>query len=140
MSKITPKRFSINKSDRATYKKLRKLGPFKGQHNSCIFVVAVALGFFKAKNGIELDDPDQFLHDYNLTESQKSIIKAVAVHKENSLEVLADPDKVVTIANEFANAGLPLIESMVNKYDPDFITSLEDEMVDYFDTKKMGTV
>lgn len=138
MSKITPKRFSVNKSDRKTYKKLRKLGPFKGQHNSCIFVVAVALGFFKAKNGIELDDPDQFLHDYNLTESQKSIIKAVAVYKENSLEVLADPDQVVKIANEYANAGLPIIESMVNKFDPDFITSLEDEMVEYFDTEKMG--
>ncbi|MDZ4170522.1 MAG: hypothetical protein U1C19_00025 [Methanobacteriaceae archaeon] len=140
MNKVTPKRFSINKSDRTTYKKLKKLGPFKGQHNSCIFVVAVALGFFKAKNGIELDDPDQFLHDHNLTERQKSIIKAVAVHKENNLEVLANQDKVVKIANEYANAGLPLIESMVNEHDPDFITSLEDKMVDYFDTEKMGKI
>jgi len=135
MSKKTPKRYSVNKSDRATYKKLRKLGPFKNKHNACIFVVAVALGFFKAKNRVELEDPDQFIHDYNFTDTQNSIIKAVAVYEEGSLEVLADPDKVVKIVNEFANAGLPIIESMVNKHDPDFITSLEDEMVDYFDKK-----
>ncbi|WJI10462.1 hypothetical protein FGU46_10360 [Methanobacterium sp. CWC-01] len=136
-----PKRFTINRSDRKIYENLRKAkkSPLKDMHNPDLFMLSMTLGLFFAKEGKELDSHDQFINDYNLSKEQRSIVDAIAVYKEQSLEVLIDEDKVIKIAEEYANAGLPILEKMAYCPDPKFIKFLEKELVDYFEKERLGS-
>jgi len=136
-----PKRFTINRTDRKIYEKLRKSkGPLKGSHNPDLFVLAMTMGFFYAKKGKKLDSHDPFIHDYNLSKEQRAIVDAVAVYKKDSLEVLIDEDEVITIAEEYATAGLPVLEKMVYNNEPKFVKFIETALVDYFEKEKLDLI
>lgn len=132
-------RVSISKADRPIYDKLKYIdGPFKRRKNKEIFIMSVILGYFKTGTRSELEIPKEPYDEVdNFDDEHRTIIKAIAVAEEN-IEVLSDPVKVYTIAEEYAASGIKILESMVNSNEYDFIKKLESMIVDEYDSKKMG--
>ena len=138
MANKTRDRVFIRKSDRENYKALQDQELFKGRANKEVFMMAMAVGF-REGDRIEFrkGEKDGFFLLKDLNEKEKSIFFAMAVSEED-LNVLSDEDKVYTIAEEYANAGIKLLKSKVLVKEPgSYIKKLESELVE--ESKKINS-
>lgn len=78
--------------------------PFKTMKD--VFLMAVWLGAKKARpRPLEGKRISPFKGQI-LSHDEQMYLRSIAIGKENSLDVIADPQKVVKIAEEYANVGI----------------------------------
>jgi len=132
------RKINVDKKYRPIYDRLKyEDGPFKGRKNSEIFMTAMILGYHKTHVRTEIETIKDYTHVEHLGSKRRTIIKAIAVAEEG-MGVLSDPDRVYTIAEEYANSGIKILESMVYNHEYDFMKKLESILVNEYDSKDMG--
>jgi len=124
-SENDPDRLSIEKANRDTYDKLKKLDIFSKYDNKSLFLMSMVFGFNKRKQ-TPLKTTDGYVRESYLRESDESLIRAVAVYEKNDLNVLLNKKEVYKIAEEYANTGIKIIDQMISDSDEaEFIKQLE---------------
>ena len=96
------------------------------------FLLAMAFGF-KSRERRVLEQREEFFFLRTLGPDDRAILDAVALQTEGALSVLADEEKVLSIAQEYAHAGIRLLadEASVASYGS-FEKAFEKELVDVF--------
>lgn len=124
-SETVPDRLSIEDKDRKIYDPLKEVNLFEKQNNKNLFLLAMVWGFHQ-KQSKPLKKLFGFVRESYLRDSDESLINAIAVHKKNDLNVLLDKKEVYKIAEEYANAGIKLIDEMISESDEaEFIKRME---------------
>jgi len=78
-----------------------------------LFMLAASIGF-RAQQRKPLGKHEQPFHYSVFTEAEDlPILKAMAIATTGDVSVLADPDQIVQIAEEYANAGIGDIRAVV---------------------------
>ena len=108
-----PDRLYVEKSDLKIYKRLKDVGsPFQKKENKELFLMAMIEGF-KQGGTKELRKREGYVRWAYLTDQEKSLIKALAIHKEGTLNALLDKKKVFSIAEEHAAYGIRFLHDRV---------------------------
>lgn len=124
-SENAPDRLFIEKDDRDIYDRLKKLKLFKKHDNKNLFLMAMVFGFHK-KQSKPITTSDGFVRKSYLRDNDESLINALAVYEKNDLDILLDKKEVFKIAEEYANAGIKIIDKMISDSDEaEFIKQLE---------------
>src|SRR5437867_2470849 len=112
MAKDEPDRLYIRRSDRQDYDMiLGKGSPLEGKETKVAFLMSMVTGYSEGKE-LELGTQrDGYVRTEYLTETEKTIIKAIAVQKKGTLDILQDKKEVYSIAERYAAGGL---ESLKN--------------------------
>ncbi len=109
---------------------LEKDSPLKGKENKHVFILAMMTGFSEGHR-MKLDKKKSYIRMEYLSEKEKSVIKAIALHDEKNLEVLADPQKIYSIAEEYASGGIKYLkEAVFTAQHGSYIKRLETKLVD----------
>lgn len=122
-------RLSREKGTNITYNNmLERSGPLnkKNKHFSRdIFTLALAFGYMEDIR-LSLDSKDNFLNSENFGDNLPSLINALAISKsEEGIQILAeDTSKIFEVAEEYANGGLPLLDSEYVGKEDQFIEKL----------------
>lgn len=93
-------------------------GLFYKEENASIFIMAMALAFQKGLKSPFKKAKEGLARLTYLSEEQISMIKSVAIMDAQDPQVLLDEDKVYLIAEEYANAGIKLLKSLILTPDP----------------------
>lgn len=120
----------IDESDREDYRKLldEEDSPLHGIGNPAIYLLAVAVGYYKGER-VELDNRDDWTRIEYFDDRDLSLIKAIAVQEEG-LDVLLNQKEVFRIAEEYATTGIKLLKNEVYSGDyGNFIKRLESDLV-----------
>ncbi|MDO9044560.1 MAG: hypothetical protein Q7U35_04555 [Methanobacteriaceae archaeon] len=123
-SENAPDRLFIEKDDREIYDRLKKINLFRKYDNKNLFLMAMVFGFHK-KQFYPINNPDGFVRLSYLRDNEESLINALAVYEINDLDILLNKKKVYLIAEEYANAGIKIIDKMISDSDEEFIEQLE---------------
>lgn len=112
-----PDRLYIERKDKDKFydKLLGKSSPIgrhNGYKNKDIFLLAMCLGF-KEKNRQKLSTREGYFLDKDLSNEEKALLYALAVSEEGDLKVLLDRKKVYSVAEEYANGGIPILYHQV---------------------------
>ncbi|MGA2682031.1 MAG: RNA-binding domain-containing protein [Candidatus Bathyarchaeia archaeon] len=108
-----PDRFYVEKKDREDWNRLKdKDSPFAGADNKDVFIAAMMTGYFE-KAEFELKTKDGYFFADNLKPQEEAIVKAIAVSKTGSLNVLLDTERVYEIAEQYATGGLKILKNKV---------------------------
>lgn len=83
----------------------------RGRRQIDIFLLAMAFGYAEG-NRKKIKQPSRTIRRDALTEKEVWMMCSVALAEERSLEVLADPLRVVQICEEYANGGLKTLISV----------------------------
>ena len=107
MRRITD-RLYIGKDDRELYDRLVDEWILHDKTRKEQFLLAMALGF---KNSVrrKLAQRDEFFFRKDLRAEDEALLDAVAIQAEDTLDVLSDKEKVYSIAQEYAHAGIRLL-------------------------------
>ena len=84
---------------------------FYGRRQIDIFLLAMSLGYAE-ENRKKLRQPSRTIRRDALTEKEVWMMCSVALAEEKSLEVLADPPRVIRICEEYANGGMQTLISV----------------------------
>jgi len=103
-----PDRLYIAKEDRELYDKLQGKWIFKGRSKKEQFVFAMAFGFGKGVRRV-IERREEFFHRPDLRLEDKAILDIVAIQTEGSLSILLNIEQVFQIAQEYAHAGIQLL-------------------------------
>jgi hypothetical protein len=110
-----PDRLYIDKNDRKLYEniELDENGDkfFEGKTRKDQFIFAMATGFI---NNVHqpLDTKENFFLTKDLRREDEAIINAVALFA-NDIEILKDTEKVFKIAEEYAHAGVNILNDKI---------------------------
>jgi dnd system-associated protein 4 len=78
-----------------------------------LFMLAACIGF-RMQRRKELGKREQPFHYSVFTEAEDiPILKAIAIATTGDVSILADPDRIVQIAEEYANTGIAEIRAVV---------------------------
>lgn len=132
MKNNIPDRLYVSNKD--DYKRIQERdSPLAQKENKYIFMMAMVIGY---KEGSRVNLPkgkEEWVRTEYLNSDEKSVIKAIAVAEEGSLDVLLDKKKVYSIAEEYAAGGIKLLKnSIFSGGYGSFIKKLESELVDEF--------
>lgn len=105
-----PRDLSYSKRHAEIYEKLKNdsLSPFCGAIYKDIFLYAMAYGFRHNLNA-SLERPQANIPLSAFSEEDKWLIKAIAIYKADSLEILSDEKQVYEIAEQYANGAIKSI-------------------------------
>ena len=126
-------RVHIRKSDRELYRNLKEESILKGKTNKELFMLAMAFGIEKLGTQIEFKtgEKEGFFLLKELKEYEESLFYAVAVAEDNGLEVIKDKEKVYSICEGYANAGINSLKEEICSEDfADFSKRLENMLRD----------
>ena len=127
-----PDRVSIRDKDKEIYDELQKKdksSPLLNKRNRVLYMLALITGFSEGEP-IKLDKKKGYILLENLSDEDKVIIKAIAVSEEKDLSVLTDREKVYTIADEYAAAGIRLLKKKIlGREYGSYIKELESELI-----------
>ena len=84
---------------------------FHNRRQIDIFLLAMALGV-EAQERKKFSDRSQTIRRDALTEDEVWMMCSVALAEEGTMEVLADPSKVIRICEEYANGGIGTLMSI----------------------------
>ena len=113
MARDEPDRLYIRKKDRDDYAMILGPGsPLQGQEAKVAFIMAMLIGYTEGKEQDLGPQKDGYFRTEYLTDSEKTVIKSIAVEKSGNLKVLQDPKEVYALAEKFAAGGL---ESLKNQ-------------------------
>ena len=123
-------RINILKADRDVYKEINSRAVFKQASNSMMFMLAVGLGFRSGeRKPFGRKAKDGFVILSSFPRKYEALIKALAV-TVSGVEILADSNELYLIAEEYANAGIDVIRTMVGDRSEEIIGELERIMID----------
>ncbi len=128
---------SYSKEQRKIYDKLMmdQLSPFKGKNMSDIFVYAAVFGF-KNNKRTELLVKRPQISAVAFTKSQKSILLTIAISDRQNIDVLFDADRVIDIIEQYANAGVEILEQdLLGNVHADAITKMSSDMKGILDKR-----
>jgi len=117
MSEI-PDRLNIDRKDRELYNKLDSEEILKFKDNGGTrtrkeqFIFAMAYGF-KLESRKPLDSMEGFVLAKDLRPDDEALINAIAIYNTKSIEILSDQKEVFKIAEEYAHAGIILLDSKI---------------------------
>ena len=88
--------------------------PFKGRSMVDIFVSAAVAGFVSKKRS-RLKKKTPNISAVAMTPEQKAILLTIAISVEGTVDVLFDRAKTIEIIEEYANAGITILESRISE-------------------------
>lgn len=91
------------------YKKDSKILNKFGMERGDQFVIAMALGY-KAGLKTPLDKKVHLSNWPSMSKSNKVLMKVLAIVDTNDFKIISDEEKVVRIAEEYANTGIKMIQ------------------------------
>jgi len=112
----TPSTITIEKADKKDFDLLieDRGSYFHGRDRKEVFIMAMVYGYDR---GVWKPLRDKLSGGYfrveYLNDQEKTLIKALAVHREGSLDVLLDPKHVYSIAEELAAGGVAHLKEEV---------------------------
>ena len=125
-------RIRIDKIHHPTYIALTKprenenhqdLSPFESMKN--VFMLATFIGYNEEKRvPLEKDKELIFAWARFSPEEDVPLLRALALAETEDVEVLTDQDRILTIAEEYANGGITEIQKQVEDMPGDRITNL----------------
>ena len=134
-------RVSIDESCQVTYQVLTQrsgddTSPFESMKD--LFMLAMFVGYRKGERKPLTNKVGIFNWQQGFKTDEKSLIYALAVTVTGGVEVLADRNEILDIAEEYANGGMEQIEEDINNIPSDKIynllgllsTYLPDELTD----------
>ncbi len=105
-------RVYVDKKDRSVYEELQKATEILGRkENKDAFLLSMTVGY-KEQRRKPLKSKFGWARTSYFSEDERTLIKAIAVKEKGSLKVLAYPDEVYSIAEEYAAGGLALLKNM----------------------------
>lgn len=111
MPKI-PDRLSIEKNDKEKYEKLREESIFKEKDNKDLFIFAMAYGY--TKNVCKtLESKEGYVRTEYLKSEDWALIDSLVIDK-GSIDMLGNPEKIFQLAEQYANAGIKLLNEKIN--------------------------
>lgn len=135
MSKKAPDILYIKGSEKDSFQKLvDKHSPLNKLDNKHVFILSMIFGYqndSRVKLGTKRWNVTRAAY---LDDSEKSLIKAIAIASENNLNVLLDKKKVYSIAEEYASGGIKYLrEKVFGKYFGSFNKLIESELIEEFE-------
>ena len=142
-------RISIDESHHSTYQELAKrtdkesseketdTRPFEYMKN--LFMLATFIGF-KNKKRIPLEKGTSIFNWQAFSTDEVSLLDALAITETNSVEVLTDQNKILNIAEEYANGGILQIEEEVREMPGDKIDNLLDLLANWIQDDSISEV
>ena len=133
MTKKVPDRLYVRESDWEKYKMLRKeTSSFLcNQENKEIFIMAMIYGFMNNSRCGNLGKAKGFVREEYLSDEYRTLMKAIAVKESGSLDVLLDPQKIHSIAEEYAAGGIDLLKNdVLSKKGGSYSKRLEELLVE----------
>ena len=133
-------RIRIDKIHHPTYIALTKprenenhqdLSPFESMKN--VFMLATFIGYNEEKRvPLEKDKELIFAWARFSPEEDVPLLRALALAETEDVEVLTDQDRILTIAEEYANGGITEIQKQVEDMPGDRITNLVDLLFNWY--------
>ena len=116
-------RLWIEKGDRDIYTDLENRANLKGLSHTDVFCLAMAMGF---KNGIRtpIKTKDGLIRFATVKEKEWRLIKAIAIAASNDLGIAGNLIDCVSIASEYANAGLQLLQETIRSTKTDELETI----------------
>lgn len=139
-------RVFIRKEDREIYKTIRtQEGDLQGATNPDLFLMAMMLGYDKNKyEDIKVMDKeppklnDGLIRTISFSTDAWDLIKAFAIHIDQDVSVLVNNDRMLDIAQRYANEGIQILNKMYSKDKHGFLEVLEDLIDKKFDEDEIG--
>lgn len=103
--------FSYSNKKIKIYDRLRRdpLSPFKGGNLADVFFYAAVLGFRESRREPLVDPrPNIWLNAFG--DRRVAVLISMVVSDAETVDALFDPDEAKTVLEEYANAGIDLIE------------------------------
>lgn len=87
---------------------------FKDSEWKDIFLLAMSIGFKMGKREeLKKRDPGGLIRTDTLNDLEKALIKAIAIASTKSIDILLDKREPYRIAEEYANAGIKILERKI---------------------------
>jgi len=132
MSKV-PDRLYIDEADRKLYDEIStEIFGGESERRKDQFLLAMAIGFKnKVKRPIKKKE-GFFRRDY-LRPEDEALINAVAIYDANSIEILLDKEKVFSIVEQYAHAGIRILHGEIKSGEPgSYLKKLERELFEKY--------
>lgn len=140
-------RIRIDKIHHSTYIALTKprenenhqeLSPFESMKN--IFMLAIFIGYNEEKR-IPLGKDKEMIFAWAQFSPEEDVplVRALALAETENVEVLMDQDRILTIAEEYANGGIIEIQKQVEDMPGDRITNLIDLLSNWYPFNGSGS-
>lgn len=114
------------------YKKLIKSHYFKGMKNIDLFLCATLVGMNVVGKPSPLNNSkkkDYFRVIDNKNKESMIILKSLAISKFNDVNVLSDEDKLFSLCEDYANAGIKQLDAWYNDNEESFDNILTKELL-----------
>lgn len=118
----SPRELKIDASKHTFYEDLKKgkyLPELKGYDMAILFAIAFAYGVYNKKRKSLGSSVKASITRTALDKNCEWLIKAVAINEEG-VDVIADEKRMYEIAEEYANAGIDMIQKIIKGTDPGF--------------------
>lgn len=126
----------VSKEARKVYDKVKSLDEFASFDNKDMFIMAVLFGYRydcpKELKRTERADSG-FTRERYLTDKDNAILKAIAIEKTDSLDVIKDIPRVYAIAEEYANGGISHLKEFVFDDPASLIKKLNNYLFDHLE-------
>ena len=134
-----PKYVSYRKPDQEFYNDVvRKESntPFSGLRRSHVFIYSMSLGFIaKRKTQFQKDEKSNSLPASAFDGPMRWLMRALAAADTGSLEIILDNNKVVEIAESYANTGIDILKDLYHRQQQDdYDRVYEEHLRDYYET------
>lgn len=105
-------RLYVGRGDTELYDNLKREWILQGKTRKEQFLLAMAYGF---KNGLRrpLEHKEEFFLRKDLKTEDEALFYTLAIQSEGKLEVICDKERVFTIAQEYAHAGIRLLDGEI---------------------------
>lgn len=126
-----PRELRIETSKHQFYEDLKKgkyLPELKGYDMAILFAIAFAYGVYNKKRKPLGSSVKGSITRNALDKNFEWLIKAVAI-REEGVDIIADEKKIYEIAEEYANAGIEMIQKIIKEMEPGlFQKTMENEI------------
>lgn len=133
-----PKYVAYRKPDMDFYNELKHKDsdtPFSGMQMSDVFIYAMSLGFnAKRKTSFHKDEKSPSLPASAFDGPKRWLMRTLAVSDTGDLETILDNNKVVKIAESYANTGIDILKDLYDsqrKNDDNLV--YEEHLRDYYE-------
>ena len=134
-----PKYVSYRKPDHKFYADVVRKNsntPFSGMRMSDVFIYSMSLGFInKRKTPFQKDEKSNSLPASAFDGSMRWLMRALAAADTDSLETILDNNKVVEIAESYANTGIDILKDLYHAQQQDNDDRVyEEHLRDHYET------
>lgn len=113
-------------------------GPLKGRSLTEIFTLALTMGFNLERKPFK--DNDGFIRPESFGIVLPTLMRSIAIHETENLEILIDEEKVFTISEEYGNAGINYLSSKYSENTEEFTEILLMEILEKIDSDMINKI